>query len=164
MARSVQADVRTAGRDVPVQLVSTLEAAIRRSLAPRVFSLVLLACFAALALLLAAAGLYGVISYAVARRAREIGIRMALGAGKPDVLRAVFGQEARWIAAGLVIGVLGSSVIARLLRSMLFGVQPGDLLTFLGVIAVLTIVSAVACCVPAVRATRVDPVTALRED
>jgi len=164
MARSVQADVRTLGPDVAVQAVSTLEAALRRTLAPRTFSLVLIGCFAAFALLLAAAGLYGVVSYAVARRVREIGIRMALGARKSDVLRTVLGQELRWLAAGLGAGLAGAWVLARLLRGMLFGIDPGDAWTFGAVIALLTAVALAACWNPASRAMRVDPLTAVREE
>jgi ABC-type antimicrobial peptide transport system permease subunit len=164
MARSVQADVRALGPDVAVQAVSTLEAALRRTLAPRTFSLVLIGCFAAFALLLAAAGLYGVVSYAVARRVREIGIRMALGARKSDVLRTVLGQELRWLAAGLVAGLAGAWVLARLLRGMLFGIDPGDAWTFGAVIALLTAVALAACWNPASRAMRVDPLTAVREE
>jgi ABC-type antimicrobial peptide transport system permease subunit len=164
MSRSLQAEVRAIGPDVPVQLVSTLETAIRRSLASRVFSLVLLGCFAAVAVLLAAAGLYGVISYSVARRVREIGIRMALGARKADVLRAVFARELGWLAGGLVAGLSGASALARFLRGMLFGVEPGDAWTFLAVICILLVVAALACWAPAARATRVDPVRAIREE
>src|SRR4029077_2792308 len=126
VARSVQQDVRAIGPDVPVQTVSTLEAAIQQTLAPRSFALTLLVSFAGFALLLAAAGLYGVVSYAVARRAREIGIRMALGARKLDVLRTVLVQELRWLAIGLAAGLAGASVVGRLLRGMLFGVGPDD--------------------------------------
>jgi putative ABC transport system permease protein len=164
MSRSVQSDVRALAPDVPVQSISTLEAAVRRTLAPRAFSLVLLGCFAAFALLLAAAGLYGVVSYAVARRVREIGIRMALGARKSDVLRTVLGQELRWLTFGLVGGLVGAWVLARFLRGMLFGIEPGDTWTFAGVVALLAAVGLAACWNPASRAVRVDPLTALREE
>lgn len=164
MARSVQMDVRAIGPDVPVQSVSTLEAAMRGKLAGRTFSLVLLGCFAGFALLLAAGGLYGVVSYAVARRVREIGIRMALGARTVNVLRTVVGQELRWLAAGLVVGVAGAAVLARFLRGMLFGIGPADGLTFAGVMTVLMLVAVAACWRPASRAARVDPLIALREE
>jgi len=164
MARSLQSDVRALGPDVPVLSVGTMNGSLRKTLAPRTFSLVLLGCFAAIALLLAAAGLYGVVSYAVARRVREIGIRMALGARRGDVLRSVLGQELRWLAVGLLAGLAGASVIARVLRGMLFGVEPGDPWTLACVIALLAAVAVAACWNPANRAMRVDPLTALREE
>jgi putative ABC transport system permease protein len=125
---------------------------------------VLLGCFAAFALLLAAAGLYGVVSYAVARRVREIGIRMALGARKSDVLRTVLGQELRWLTFGLVTGLAGAWLLARFLRRMLFGIEPGDTWTFAGVVGLLAAVALAACWNPASRAVRIDPLTALREE
>jgi predicted permease len=164
MARSVQADVRTLAPDVPVQAVSSLEAALHQTLAPRTFSLVLLGSFAGLALLLAAAGLYGVVSYAVARRAREIGIRMALGARKSDVLRTVLGQELRWLAAGLVAGFAGAWGLAQLLRGMLFGIGPADARTFGAVVILLGLVALAACWNPASRAVSMDPLAVLREE
>jgi ABC-type lipoprotein release transport system permease subunit len=100
--------VRALAPDVPVQTVSSLDAALHQTLAPRTFVLVLLASFAGFALLLAAAGLYGVVSYAVARRAREIAIRMAIGARRLDVLQTVLGQELRWLGAGLLAGLAGA--------------------------------------------------------
>jgi len=164
MARSVQADVRALAPDVPVQAVTSLEAALRKTLAPRTFSLVLLGSFAGFALLLAAAGLYGVVSYAVARRAREIAIRMALGARKLDVLQTVLHQELRWLTMGLVAGLGGAFGLAQLFRSMLFGVGAADAWTFSGVIALLGLVSLAACWNPASRAVRVDPLAVLREE
>jgi putative ABC transport system permease protein len=164
MARSVQGDVRALAPDVPVQTVSSLEAALHQTLAPRTFSLVLLGSFAGLALLLAAAGLYGVVSYAVARRAREIGIRMALGARKSDVLRTVLGQELRWLAAGLVAGFAGAWGLAQLLRGMLFGIGPADARTFGAVVILLGLVALAACWNPASRAVSMDPLAVLREE
>jgi putative ABC transport system permease protein len=163
-ARSLQSDIRTLAPDVPILSAETLEAIVRHTLAPRTFSLVLLGCFAGFALLLAAAGLYGVVSYAVTRRVREIGIRMALGARKPDVLRTVLGQELRWLSGGLIVGLAGAAAVARLLRGMLFGIEPTDAWTFGGVILLLLFVALAACWNPATRAVRVDPVTVLREE
>jgi ABC-type antimicrobial peptide transport system permease subunit len=163
-ARSVQADVRALAPDVPVQAVSSLEAVLRRTLAPRTFALVLLGSFAAFALLLAAAGLYGVVSYAVARRAREIAIRMALGARKFDVLQTVLQQELRWLTIGLVAGLAGALALAQLFRSMLFGIGAADVWTFAGVVALLGAVAVAACWTPASRAVRVHPLAALREE
>jgi predicted permease len=164
LARSVQQEVRAVGPDVPVQGASTLEAAMQGTLAPRSFSLALLVSFAGVALLLAAAGLYGVVSYAVARRRREIGIRVALGARKRDVLRTVLGQEFRWLAAGLSIGLAGAAAAAQLLRGMLFGISPMDTWTFAGVVMLLGVVAFAACWNPANRAMGVDPLSVLRED
>jgi predicted permease len=164
MARSVQEDVRALAPDVPLQAVSSLEAALHQTLAPRTFSLVLLATFAGFALLLASGGLYGVISYAVARRAREIAIRMALGARKIDVLQAVLGEQFRWLAAGLLAGLAGAWSLAQLLRGMLFGIGAADAWTFAGVIMLLGVVSVAACWNPASRAVRIDPLAVLREE
>jgi putative ABC transport system permease protein len=164
MARSVQQDVRALAPDVPLQAVSSLEAALHQTLAPRTFSLVLLATFAGCALLLASGGLYGVISYAVARRAREIAIRMALGARKVDVLQMVLGEQLRWLAAGLLAGLTGAWGLAQFLRGMLFGIGAADGWTFAGVIVLLSVVSVAACWNPASRAVRVDPLAVLREE
>ena len=124
----------------------------------------LLGAFAAFALLLAAAGLYGVVSYAVARRAREIAIRMALGAQKFDVLQTVLQQELRWLTIGLVAGLGGALGLAQLFRGMLYGIGAADARTFVGVVALLGVVSVAACWSPASRAVRVDPLAALREE
>jgi predicted lysophospholipase L1 biosynthesis ABC-type transport system permease subunit len=164
VVRSIQDDVRVLGPDVPVQTISTLEDARRQTMAPRTFSLVLFGSFAAFALLLAAAGLYGVVSYAVARRAREIAIRMALGARKSDVLRTVMGDEMRWLTGGLLAGLAGALALARLLRGLLFGVGPADAWTFGGVVTLLTLVSVAACWHPASRAVNTDPLAVLREE
>jgi ABC-type antimicrobial peptide transport system permease subunit len=122
-------------------------------------------CFGALALVLACIGLYGVMAYAVARRTNEIGLRMALGAEKGDVFRMVIGQGLRLALAGLVIGVVGALVLARLLTSfsqLLFGVRAADSPTIVGVSLVMLTVAAIACFIPASRAMRVDPMVTLR--
>jgi len=164
VARSLQDDVRAVGPDVPVQTISTLDAALRQTLAPRTFLLVLLGSFAGFALVLAATGLYGVVSYAVSRRAREIAIRMALGAQKSDVLRTVMGDEMRWVAAGLLAGFAGASALARFLRGMLFGIGPTDAWTFGGVVILLALVALTACWNPVRRAVGADPLAVLREE
>jgi putative ABC transport system permease protein len=125
---------------------------------------VLLGAFAAIALLLAAIGLYGVIAYSVSRRVREIGIRMALGANKGDILTSVFRQEGRWLCAGVAAGVVGAASLSRLMAGMLFGVAPSDPVTFAIVLGMLALVAVAACWAPARRALRLDAVMALRND
>ena len=135
---------------------------ISDSLASRRFSMILLGGFAALALVLSAIGIYGVISYLAAQRTQEIGIRMALGAQRTQVLGMVLGQGLRVSAIGVAIGLSAALVLARLIANLLYGVKPHDPLTFAGVAALLTLVALGASYLPALRATRVDPVTALR--
>ena len=137
---------------------------IGRSLASRRFAMILLAVFAALALLLASIGIYGVISYIAGQRAHEIGIRMALGAQRSHVLKIVLGQGARLALLGLVIGLAAAAGLTRLMITILYGVSPTDPLTFSAVAIVLTLVALVACYIPARRAVRVDPLVALRYD
>lgn len=140
----------------------TMEQVISDSLAPRSFSMILLGAFAALALLLASIGIYGVISYIVGQRSNEMGIRMALGAKPGDILRLVLGGGGKLALAGVVLGLLAALGLTRLMTSMLYGVSPSDPLTFAGVAILLMLVAIAACCIPARRATRVDPVIALR--
>jgi len=132
------------------------------SLAERRFSMLLMALFAGVALVLASVGIYGVVSYAVTQRAREFGVRMALGAGRRDILRLVLGQGMVLTLLGLGLGLAGSLAATRFLASLLFGVTPTDPFTFVGVSALLAGVTLAACYLPARRATRVDPMIALR--
>jgi predicted permease len=148
--------------DVPVPEVRTLEEVMSRSVADRRFQVLLIVAFAAAALALAAFGTYGVVSYAVARRRAELGIRMALGANRGDVLRMVLGQGMMPVLAGLAAGALVSLAVGRYLASLLFGVSPRDPLAFAAASAVLLIVAAAACLAPARRATMVNPIEALR--
>jgi putative ABC transport system permease protein len=120
--------------------------------------------FAAAALLLASLGIYGVVAYSVGQRSAEMGIRMALGAAPASIRRMVLRQGLMPVAGGLAAGVIGALVLGRLLASLLFGVQAADPLTLLAVVSLLTVVAAAATYIPAVRATRVDPAGALRQE
>ena len=159
---AVRSAVREAGHDQPVYGVRTMDQIVSVSIADRRFSMLLLGIFAGLALLLAAVGIYGVISYTVAQRTREIGIRMALGAGQADVLKVVVAQGMLPVLAGVAIGLAASLGLTRLMTGMLYGVNAGDPVTFIGVALVLAAVALIATLVPACRAARVAPVVALR--
>ena len=149
-------------RDLPVNEVMTLEDILAREASPRRFNAMLFSVFAALALVLAATGVYGVLSYSVSQRTHEVGIRMALGAGRRDVLRLFMGQGMALVLLGLAIGLGGAFVLTRLMSSLLFGVSTTDAVTFVVVALVLMVVGVLACYLPARRATRVDPLVALR--
>ena len=159
---AVRGAVVGTGNDQPVYGARTMSAVVSASIADRRFSMLLLGIFGGLALLLAAVGIYGVISYNVALRTREIGIRMALGAGQSDVLKAVVGQGMLPVLAGLAIGLALAFGLTRLMAGMLFGVRAGDPTTFLGVAGVLAAVAFLATWLPARRAVRVAPSAALR--
>jgi ABC-type antimicrobial peptide transport system permease subunit len=124
----------------------------------------LIGIFAVVALILAVTGLHGLISYSVVQRTREIGIRMALGAQASDVLKMVLRQGLAAVMAGIVIGIVAALALTRLMASLLYGVTPTDALTFASVALILTAVAIFACVLPARRATRVDPIVALRHD
>jgi predicted permease len=140
----------------------TMNEVISDSLAARRFSMIFFGVFAAMALLLSSVGIYGVISYLVGQRTREIGIRVALGAGRADVMRLVLGHGVKMACIGVVIGLAASLGLTRLMANMLYGVSPTDPLTFAGVAILLTLVALTACYIPARRAMRVDPIVALR--
>ena len=144
--------------------VMSLEQVLADSIAPRRWNLALLGTFAAAALFLAVIGLYGVMAYAVTQRMHELGVRMALGAQPMDVIRMVMGQGMRVAGAGIVTGLAAALVLTRVMEGLLYEVRPVDLWTFVAVTAVLTMTALVACCVPAIRAGRVDPVVTLRYD
>ncbi|HYV31984.1 MAG TPA: ABC transporter permease [Candidatus Binatia bacterium] len=148
--------------DRPVSSVETMEEIVHDSTGSRRFPMLLLATFAALALVLAAVGIIGVVSYSVEQRTHEIGIRVALGARSADVLRLVLGGSMRWVLAGLALGIAGSLGLTQLLRDLLYGVRPTDPLVLGAVSLLLTSVALVACYLPARRATKVDPMVALR--
>ena len=150
--------------ELPVYDLKTMDSALDESLAGRKFSLLLLGLFAAVALVLASVGVYGVMSYGVVQRTREIGIRMALGARKEDVLRLVVGDGFRLAMAGIAIGIALAVGLSRLLRGMLFGVSAFDPPAYLGLTLVLAVTALVASWLPARRAAQVDPSVALRAE
>jgi predicted permease len=158
----IKAQVRAVNPEQPLSAIRTMEQVLGESLARRRFSLMLVGVFAGVSLALAAVGVAGVMAFLVAQRTREMGIRMALGAQRSDVFGLVLGQGLRLTALGLAIGLAGALGVTRLLSSMLFGVAPGDALTFTVVSGLLTGVAFVACYLPARAATRVDPMVALR--
>jgi predicted permease len=155
--------VRTLDASIPVADVLTMDDAVIAANARPRFTLVLLGAFAAIAVLLAAVGIFGLISYMVSRRTQEIGIRLALGAQPVAVLREVVGRTLIVAAAGGAVGIAGALILTRLMATLLYGVGARDPLTFVAVPAVLGVVSLFACWVPAWRATRIDPLVALRE-
>ncbi len=150
--------------NVAVHSISTMDQIIERSVADRRFALELLGVFAVVALLLAAIGIYGVMSYAFSQRTHEVGIRMALGAQRLDILRMALVEGMRIVVLGLVVGLAGAAVMTRFFQSMLFNVAPSDPISFISAAAVLAGVAFFACYIPAQRATRVNPLVALREE
>jgi predicted permease len=155
---------REINSDQAVYNVQTMDSVISGSLAARRFSMTLLASFAGLALLLSSIGIYGVISYVVGQKTREIGLRIALGASRSAVMRMILSQGGKLAAAGIIIGVAASFALTRLMSAMLFGVSTSDPLTFIAVAILLTAVALAACYIPARRAMRVDPMDALRHE
>ncbi|CAN5658554.1 ABC transporter permease [soil metagenome] len=149
--------------DLPLYDVRTLDERVARSLVTERFRMMLLAGFGMLALFLAAVGIYGVLAYAVAQRSAEIGIRMALGSSSTAIFRMVVVQGARLLGIGLVLGVAGSLALGRLVRSMLYGVEPTDPLVISAVLALLSATALIACLLPARRAMKVDPLVAMRD-
>ena len=156
--------VREIDSDVPLYAMESLNETLSHTTAQRRFTMLVLGVFAGVALLLAMVGVHGVLSYTVAQRTREIGIRMALGADRQSVRGLVMGQGARLVTAGLVLGVVGAFGGARLLSALLFGVHPNDPATFGAVAVGLGAVALLASWLPARRAMRVDPIVALREE
>ncbi len=156
--------VRALDPILPVANIQTMDELLDSSLAPRQFSLLLLGAFAALALGLAAAGLYGVMSYVATQRTHEVGVRLALGAQQADILRMVVRRCLVLTATGVGVGLVGALWLTRLLRTLLFEVSGADPATFTGVAVLLTIVAVLACWLPARRAARVDPMVALRSE
>jgi len=161
---AVRAAVRTVDKDQPLAQVRTMDELLEASVGQRRLSMLLLGLFSAIALVLSAVGIYGVMSYTVAQRTREIGVRMALGAARTSVLGLVMRQGVALALVGVAAGVLASLALNRLIASQLYDVRATDPASFIVVVALLTGVATLACLLPALRATRVDPVVALRQE
>jgi len=164
LAHSVQEELRNVDPDIPLSNVRTFDAVVADSVAPRRLSVVLLSAFSGIALLLASVGMYGVISFLVVQRTHEIGVRMALGAQRSDVLRMVIGHAAKLLGIGAAIGLPVAVFSNSALRTLLYQVSPFDLSIFLVVTSILAGVALLASCIPALRAARADPVVALGHD
>jgi putative ABC transport system permease protein len=164
LSRAVREVVASVDPGLDAAALRPMEQVLAESVAQPRFNVILVSAFAGLALVLAALGVYGVISYSVAQRVREIGIRLALGATRVEVVRLVAGEGLRLAAAGIAAGLLGAAAATRLLGALLFEVRPLDLPTFLGAGAALAAIALLASAFPAARASRVDPSAALRAD
>ena len=162
LSGAIRQVVNDVDRSVPVSQVNTMEHVVSQSITQPRFNLFLLVLFSTVAMLLSAAGIYGVTAYTVSQRTHELGIRLALGAQVSDVLKMILGQGMAVIGVGLLLGLGAAFVLMRLLRSLLFGVGENDPLTFAAITLVLLIVALIACYIPARRATKVDPLEALR--
>jgi putative ABC transport system permease protein len=163
-AKSVRDAIWRVDKDQPVWRFRAMDQDIDSAVAGKKAMMWLTGSFALVALLLAAVGIYGVLSYTMSQRTQEVGIRIALGADATAVTRMVIGEGLKLVGVAVIAGLVTSAGAARLLRNQLFGVQPDDAVTFLVVTAVLSLVAIVACYVPARRASRVDPMIALRTD
>jgi putative ABC transport system permease protein len=164
LTAAVRAQVAALNKDQAVFNVRTMEQAVERSVAPRRFSMLLLTVFAVVALVLASLGIYGLMSYAVAQRTREIGVRMALGAQASDVLKLVVREVMKLALVGVTLGLVASLALTRTMKNLLFGVNATDPATFAAIALLLTLVALLACYVPARRATKIDPMVALRRE
>jgi len=159
---AVRSQIAALNKDQPVFNIRTMDQIVSQSVAPRRFSMMLLAVFAVVALALASIGIYGMMSYAVAQRTREIGLRMTLGAQRGNVLAMVIGHGMKLALAGVALGLIAAFAVTRTMKTLLFGVSATDPLTFVAIALLLALVALLACWVPALRATKVDPIIALR--
>ncbi len=162
MVSAVSNAVHEVDREVPLRDILTMDDLVANSLSQQRFNMLLLGAFAGLALLLAAVGIYSVLSYSVKRSVREIGIRLALGARPGDVLRKVIFEGMKPTLLGVAVGSAGALALGRVLSSLIYNVKPTDPITFLAVTVLLAVIALLACIIPAYRATKVDPMVALR--
>jgi predicted permease len=162
LATSVRNAIWAVDKDQPVADIDTMDHIVSEAIARQRFSMLLLGIFAALALMLAAVGIYGVMSYSVAQRTHEIGIRMALGARPADVLQMTVKQGLKLVSVGMILGLVAAILLTRVLVSLLYGISATDPITFVGISLVLLAVAILASYIPALRATKVDPIIALR--
>jgi ABC-type antimicrobial peptide transport system permease subunit len=160
----IRSEVQSVDSNLPLFSVRTMDEVVARSMAERRFALEILGVFACIALLLAAIGIYGVMSYSFSRRIHEIGIRVALGAQSADILSMVLREGMQLVLLGLAAGLVGAVVLTRFLRTLLFDVTSTDPIVFTSIAALLAAVALFACYIPARRATHVDPLVALREE
>jgi putative ABC transport system permease protein len=164
LGEAIRHEVQAVDPGVPVYGIRTMDEVVGKNLAARRFALELLGVFAAVAFLIAAIGIYGVMAYTFSRRIGEIGLRMALGAQRSDILKIVLGEGAVMVACGVVAGLIGSVILTRFLQTLLFEIKPTDPITFGVLTALLASVALLACLIPARRASRVDPLMALRHE
>ena len=164
MLRTVQQEIRAIDPLQPAYGLVTMDDLVRRSVSADRFTTLVLALLASVALVLAATGIYGVLSFLVAQRTREIGLRLALGATRPGVMKMVLGESFRLVAVGCLFGLAAGAVLARHVASLLFGVQPGDPATLGIVLGLMVGVALLATLLPARRASRLDPQVALRQE
>ena len=162
MAASVRAALANLAPNLPGHQFRSLQQIVDASTSPRRFTVLLLGAFAGFALVLASLGIYGLISYSVGQKTQEIGIRMALGASSGDVQRPILAHTLRLAAIGMTVGAIASFALVNAAKGLLYEVTPGDPVTFAGMAAILTVVALIAGYVPARRASRVDPIVALR--
>jgi putative ABC transport system permease protein len=162
MEQAVKREIWRVDSQLPITKVQTMDQVAAGSFAARRFNMLLLTLFASLALVLAVVGVYGVMSYAVTQRTQEIGIRMALGAQMGNVIKLIMKSGLLLAAVGVALGLAGAFVVTRLMTSLLFAVEPTDKATFAIVSGCLLLISLLACYIPARRATKVDPLVALR--
>jgi putative ABC transport system permease protein len=164
VAEGIRAEIRRAAPDLPIETTRTMDEAVAASVAPPRFRMWLLVVFATTATLIATCGIYGLMAYAVTQRRREIGVRMALGADRRDVLRLVLTRALRIVLSGVIVGLAGAAGVTRVLQRFLFGVTPTDPIAFTIVTLLLIAVGLMAAWLPARRATRIDPSAALRAE
>ncbi len=162
LVAAVQQQVWAIDKDLPVTHVRTYDELVSQSVSERRFQTLLLGLFASLALILALVGIYGVISYSVSQRTPEIGVRIALGASRGDILKMILGRAMLLVASGILCGAAGAYALSQSLKSLLFEVKPGDPWTYASLAMLLSLVALAACLIPARRASTVDPMIALR--